>query len=130
MTRLVPISIAVALSACAADTATAPAIDQAGLDAMLAGRTAQEPQTCVNMRLLGTSRTFGEGAILFGNRSQGTVYLNRPLGGCPELNSFRALRTTTTATQLCRGDIAVVFDPTTGVEYGGCALGDFVPYKE
>jgi hypothetical protein len=31
--------------------------------------------------------------------------------------------------QLCRGDIVTVFDPISGVEFGGCSLGEFTPYR-
>jgi hypothetical protein len=68
--------------------------------------------------------------ILFEGSTGRTVYVNRPPGGCPELNPFRALRIKTTTGQLCRGDIVSVFDATSGIEYGSCGLGDFVEYRK
>jgi hypothetical protein len=101
---------------------------QAELASELEGRTAGPPTPCVNQRDIRGNRSVGEGVLLFDGPGD-TVYVNRPDGGCPSLNYGRALRTRTTSTRLCRGDIAVVFDPTSGIEYGGCGLGDFVPYR-
>jgi hypothetical protein len=57
------------------------------------------------------------------------IYVNRPAGGCPELRVGYALKTRTTSSQLCRGDIVEVFDPLNGFSSGACALGDFTPYR-
>ncbi|HEV2866651.1 MAG TPA: DUF6491 family protein [Allosphingosinicella sp.] len=94
----------------------------------LAGRTAGEPVDCVDMRQLRSNRSLGDNAMLFEGPGD-IVYLNRPSGGCQSLEFGRSLRTRTTSTRLCRGDIVTVFDPVSGVEYGGCGLGDFVPYR-
>lgn len=83
---------------------------------------------CVRMSDLQGNRTSGADAIIF-TGSNGRLWVNRTRGSCPSLDSGRALRFRTTTTQLCSGDIAAVFDPTTGVEYGGCSLGDFTPYR-
>ncbi|MGZ8346847.1 MAG: hypothetical protein ACXWUP_07025 [Allosphingosinicella sp.] len=101
---------------------------QAELDAALSGRTAREPLTCVSQRDLLGNRTVGGGAILFQGRGP-LVYLNSPRGGCPRLDSGRTLRTITTSTRLCRGDIVTVIDNTSGINYGSCSLDDFVPYR-
>ena len=55
---------------------------------------------------------------------------NQPAGGCPSLSLGRSLRTRTISTRLCQGDIVTVFDPVSGAEYGGCGLGQFVPYSQ
>ena len=101
---------------------------EAELAAELAGRTAGEPVACVSQRDLRGNRSIGEGVILF-DAIGSTVYVNRPPAGCPSLEAHRAISVRTTSTRLCRGDLARVFDPTSGVEYGGCSLGDFVPYR-
>lgn len=101
----------------------------AELDEALSGRTAGEPVTCVNARDLGGNRSYGEGAILFRGRTNSVVYVNRPPAGCPDLDYGRALKIRTPSTQICRGDIVTVFDPVSRVEYGGCGLGDFTPYR-
>ena len=97
---------------------------------ILEGRMALEPVSCVTQRLLRGNQTIDEsGAILFGGPTDTTVYVNRPPAGCPSLDNGRILVTRTTSSQLCRGDIAVVRDPSGGPEVGSCGLGDFTPYR-
>ena len=101
---------------------------EARLDKALRGFEQSGPaQSCVNHRDLGGNKSVGD-AILFSGKG-GRVYVNRPAGGCANINLGRALVTRTTSTQLCRGDIASVVDPVSGANYGGCGLGEFVPYK-
>ncbi len=94
----------------------------------LAGRTAGAPVACVNLRDLRGNRSVGDGAILFEGPG-GMVYVNRPAGGCPDLNAGRTLVTRTPSGRLCSGDIARVVDPVNGIEYGSCGLAEFVPYR-
>ena len=103
--------------------------DEARLGAALSGRIAGSPQGCVERDGLGGNRSFGRGAILFGDRTDDVVYVNRPPAGCPDIGVGRALKIRGTTTQLCRGDIVTVFDPVSGVEYGSCSLGSFTPYR-
>ena len=84
-------------------------------------------ESCVSHRKLGGNKSVGD-AILFHGQT-GRVYVNRPPGGCPNVNLGRSLVTRTTGSRLCRGDIATVVDPVSGASYGGCGLGEFVPYK-
>ena len=94
----------------------------------LEGRTAGPSQACVPQQTLRGNRSIGDGVMLFDGPGE-IVYVNRPAGGCPSLEFGRALVTRSISSQLCRGDIVTVVDPTTGTEYGGCGLGDFVPYR-
>ena len=103
--------------------------DEADLAAALAGRTAGPPQDCVSQRDLEGGRSYGRGVILFGRGTDEVAYVNRPAGGCPEITTGRALKSRTPTTRLCRGDIVVVFDPVSGMEYGSCSLGEFTPYR-
>ena len=109
-----------------------PRAEQAGearLAAALEGyEQAGPPTSCVQEYQLGGNRSAGE-AIIFDGRTSGTLYVNRPAGGCSSLGSSNALVTRSSGAQLCRGDIARVIDPTTRTEFGGCALGDFTPYR-
>ncbi|TFI57238.1 hypothetical protein E2493_16165 [Sphingomonas parva] len=103
--------------------------DEARLGAELAnyeqaGRTVD----CVNSRDLRGNRSAGEAAIIFDGLGR-RVWVNRPPAGCPSLEHGRALRTSTPSTRLCRGDIATVFDPVSGISYGSCGLGAFTPYE-
>ena len=111
------------------DPVETAANDEARLAAKLRGfEPAGPPVTCVNMRDLRGNESAGEGAIVFDGNG-GKKWVNRPAGGCPSLEFGRALRTRTTSTQLCRGDIATVFDPVSRTEFGGCGLADFEPYR-
>ena len=101
----------------------------AALAEELAGWAQAGPaQNCVSQRMLRSNRSVGEGAIIF-ETSGDRVYVNRPTAGCPSLRLGRALVTRTTSSQLCSGDIATVFDPVSGSEYGACGLGEFTPYQ-
>jgi hypothetical protein len=91
--------------------------------------SAGPPQSCVQQRTLGGNRSAGEGAIIFDSMGRDLVYVNRPAAGCPEIRSGRAIKVRTTSAQLCRGDIVEVFDPVSGIGFGGCGLGDFEPYR-
>jgi hypothetical protein len=86
------------------------------------------PSNCVSQRDLRGNRSAGD-AIIFEGRGD-MIYVNRPAGGCPELGFNRALITRTTTTQLCRGDITTVFDTQSGIQFGGCGLGAFTPYRK
>ncbi len=87
-----------------------------------------EPVSCVRSPDLQGNRSVGRNTIVFSG-SAGRKWVNHTRGSCPSLEFGRALRFRTTSPQLCSGEIASVFDPTTGIEYGGCALGDFTPYR-
>jgi hypothetical protein len=101
---------------------------EAKLDKALSGYEQAGPAlSCVSHRSLGGNKSVGD-AILFSGTS-GRLYVNRPAGGCANMNFGRALVTRTSSSQLCRGDIATVVDPVSGVSYGACGLGEFVPYK-
>ena len=84
--------------------------------------------SCVRTADLQGNRTVGGDAIIF-TGAGGRLWVNRTRGSCPSLEFGRALRFRTPSTQLCSGDIATVFEPTSGIEYGGCALGEFTPYR-
>ena len=101
---------------------------QSELAAELAGySSAGPPVSCVRMRDLQGNRSAAGDVVIFSG-SGSRLWVNRARGGCP-LNDGRALRFQTTQTQLCSGDIATVFDPVSGVEYGGCTLGEFEPSR-
>lgn len=119
---------ALSVAACAAEPVDAPRADDGDrLGRALAGRSPGPTVDCVAHRDLGSSRAAGD-AILFNGRGS-TLYLNRPAGGCEALRDGNAIVTRTSASRLCRGDIVTILDPVSRVEYGGCALGDFTPYR-
>ena len=119
------------LGACAdRPPAETTASDQTKLAAMLANyEQSGPPVSCVFQRDLRGNRSVGGSAIVFDGISSSTVWVNRPAGGCPPLESGQALVTHTSNGQLCRGDVATVIDPVANITYGGCGLGDFTPYR-
>lgn len=111
-----------------AERAELSARAQARVDRALAGRTAGEAVTCIVQRDIRHSRTIADGIMLFEGPND-VLWVNRGSGGCSVLHYGRAFHTVTPSTSLCRGDIVTVFDPTSGIEFGGCSLDDFVPYR-
>jgi hypothetical protein len=104
--------------------------DEARLAAALQGYAQAGPAvSCVNLRELGGNKSVGETAIIFEGTTRSRLWVNRPRGGCPDLENGRALETRTPTGQLCSGDIATVFDPFSRINYGSCGLGEFVPYR-
>jgi len=93
----------------------------------LQGRTPGPPMACVSQRGLRNTRAIA-GAILFEGPGD-VIYVNHGPGGCQALAFGRAIRTRNPTGQLCSGDIVTAFEPVSGVEYGGCSLGEFVPYR-
>jgi hypothetical protein len=91
------------------------------------GRTAGAPVACISKVGLRNTRAIA-GALLFEARG-GIVYVNQGIAGCGALALGGAIRTGGPSGRLCRGDIVTAFEPVSGAEYGGCALGDFVPYR-
>jgi len=102
---------------------------ETGLAAALKGRIAGSPQDCVNQADLAGNQSYGKDVIVFSSRTGDVLWVNRPAGACPALDPTRAIRVKTPASRLCRGDIVMVFDPSTKIEFGGCALGAFTPYR-
>ena len=129
MKRILGISMLAVAAGCAASAPVQlSANEQSRLGEALAGRVAGPAVNCVSQRNLRGNRSIGEGVILF-ESTGGVVYVNRPPAGCPSLGFGRTLVTRTTGTQLCRGDTATVVDMSSGMGFGGCALGDFTPYR-
>lgn len=122
----------IALSALAAGCMTEEPVERAGPtpEAVLAateGRVAGPAVPCVSQSLLRSHRIVA-GAMLFEGAGD-VVWVNDGGGSCQALAFGRAIRTRTPSSQLCRGDIVTAFEPVSGTEYGGCVLGDFVPYR-
>lgn len=129
-TGLFAAGAAVLLAGCMMDEEPELSVEgQTRLAAELEGYAADGPAVnCVRTPDLQGNRSVGDNVIVFSG-SGGRKWVNHTSGSCPNLQFGRALRFQTTMTQLCSGDIATVFDPATGVEYGGCALGEFTPYR-
>jgi len=121
---------ALSLAGCAfSDDRDHSAESESRLMAELDGYVPDGPAvSCVRSPELQGNRSVGRDAIVFSG-SAGRKWVNHTRGSCPSLEFGRALRFRMTSPQLCSGEIATVFDPATGMEYGGCALGEFTPYR-
>jgi hypothetical protein len=120
-----------ALAACAVSRDGPVPADPDGdalLAEALAGRIAGEPRSCVRSQELRNTRGAGDNWLLFDGPGR-TVYVNQTNGSCPRIQPWHAIRLRTVSTSLCAGELIRVFDPQTGVEYGGCSLGEFVPWR-
>jgi hypothetical protein len=106
------------------DRASAP---PSAIAAAMRGRTAGAPVACIDRVGLRNTRAIA-GALLFEGPG-GIVYVNQGVAGCRALAFGGAFRTGSPTGRLCRGDIVTAFEPVSGAEYGGCALGEFVPYR-
>lgn len=94
----------------------------------LAGRTAGPSTRCVPDFRSSDMKIIDDGTIIFGQGK--TVYLQRPVGGCPGLgiggNSLVARQFATN--RMCQGDINEVVDVRNGITIGSCVFEDFIPY--
>ena len=126
-------STAAALGAALLLSSTAPA--QQGtypesaeeLARALAGRTAGAPVRCISERA--KMHIVDDWTILY--RDRGTIYVQRPRGGCHGLaNSMSLIRNQFVTTRLCTGDINRVVDLRTGFGTGACVFDKFVPYRK
>jgi hypothetical protein len=104
------------------------AADGGALAEALAGRTAGEPRSCVRLQDVRNTRSAGRDTILFDGPGD-VVYVNRARSSCPDIKSWHAIRHRTVGTNICANELIRVFDPNTGIEFGGCSLGEFVPWR-
>ena len=129
MNKLVCSLLAVGAAALCVSAAPRPD-DEGRLAAALANYTQSGPPAdCVSEHELGDHRSAGDSAIIFNGRTSYRLWVNRPSGGCSDLNRGLALVIRTPMDRLCRGDIAQVVDPVARIPYGSCVLGDFTPYQ-
>lgn len=136
MRKIILATFAAGVAACAAiaapdfDTSSLNDGERERLEKALENRVPGDPVSCVNTRDLRGNEGFGTDIIVFkGRRSASDVYVNRPPAGCGNFDRSTALVVRTTTTRLCKGDIVQLYDPSLGNQYGGCGLGEFVPYR-
>ena len=93
----------------------------------LAGRTPGAPVSCISDRA--RMQVVDDWTILY--RDRGTVYVQKPRGGCHGLShNMSLIRNQFVTTRLCRGDINRVVDLRTGFGTGACVFSEFVPYRK
>jgi hypothetical protein len=119
----------VACSALPDEQAPSPRAQRELADA-LAGRTAGPPVRCIPNYRANQMQVIDDGTILF--RDGGTVYLQRPQGGCPGISTGGRTLVTRTfgSNNLCDGDINQLVDLGSGFSGGACVFGPFVPYSK
>lgn len=93
----------------------------------LAGRTPGAPVSCISDRA--RMHVVDDWTILY--RDRGTIFVQKPRGGCHGLsNSMSLIRNQFVTTRLCRGDINRIVDVRTGFGTGACVFSEFVPYRK
>ena len=102
---------------------------QQELDKALAGRVAGKSVTCIPNYRATDMQIIDDYTILF--KDGRTVYLQTPRGGCSGIENHSNILVTQLrgTTQLCRGDINHLVDPSTGIGGGACVFSEFVPYS-
>lgn len=96
----------------------------------LAGRTAGAPVSCIGNMRGSDMQVIDDNTIL--SKEGGTVYVQKPRGGCHGLGSSNYTLVTRIAgsNRLCRGQIGEIVDRVSGFTYGSCVFDDFVPYRK
>ena len=122
--------IAVSAAAMLAGTSSVPAQPNSNpsqkLANALAGRTPGAPVRCISDRA--RMNVVDDWTILY--RDRGTIYVQKPRGGCHGLsNSMSLIRNQFVTTRLCTGDINRIVDLRTGFGTGACVFDQFVPYR-
>jgi hypothetical protein len=101
---------------------------EAKLAKMLEGRVAGEPQSCLYLPQIRSSRIIDKTAIVFDAGS--TLWVNRPRSGASTLDDDDIQVTDTHSSSLCRVDVVRLHDRTSFFYSGFVGLGDFVPYRK
>jgi len=123
--------IASALAACttAPEPMTRSAEAEAQLGKLLAGKTAGAPVSCLQSWRSGNMVIIDDNTVVFRDGARRVYRNDFRGGGCNNLGSGHyTLLTRTTGSGLCSGDIAQVVDLGSGITFGSCVIGDFVPY--
>jgi hypothetical protein len=128
-------------AACGAALLTTSTIAVAGKDSYdtrsaqklakaLAGRTPGAPVGCIGNSRGSNMQVIDDYTILF--KEGGTVYVQKPRGGCPGLGSSNYTLVTRIAgsNRLCNGQIGEMVDRVSGFGYGSCVFDTFVPYRK
>ena len=104
--------------------------DAAKLAKALAGRTAGPPVSCIGNSRGSNMQVVDDNTILF--KEGGTVYVQKPRGGCHGLGNgtYTLVTRLHGSNRLCRGQIGELVDRVTGSSYGSCVFDDFVPYRK
>jgi hypothetical protein len=126
----IPMAMLLAAPAVSAEKAELTEKQQTELDMRLAGRTAGEPQSCINRNDQREMTVISDDILIFGSRRNArTIYVNKPPGGCR--NADRNILSYSRSTSaLCQGEAITLIDNGTRMSMGSCAFGEFVPYTK
>lgn len=129
--RAIPLlASAVALAGCMTQPPApgATAESQLKFAELTAGKVAGRPISCLPPTLRSRNlEVIDDRTIAYRDGSR--TYVNHLRGECGNLKSgFNTLLVRSGGSGTCNGDIAEVADVRTGMTFGSCALGDFVPY--
>lgn len=106
----------------------APAPLSAKAVKQLAGRTAGDPVSCIQLTRIRSSEIVDATAVIY-KESARRWYVNQPDGGrCNGLDPRRILITRTPSSQLCGNDLITIAEADSPITYGACGLGKFTPY--
>ena len=96
----------------------------------LAGRAPGEPVSCISNTRGSDMQIIDDQTILF--REGGTVYVQKPAGGCYGLGNgnYTLITRLHGSNRLCSGQIGELVDRVTHHTYGSCVFSEFVPYRK
>lgn len=114
-----------AAAGCMHDRATADDRGEARLAAMLAGRVAGEPRSCIPAYGASRLQIVDRTAVVYD--AGGTIWVSRP-SDPRSLDTRDVMLVQRTGSQLCKQDVVRMVDRTGGFMTGVIFLDDFVPY--
>jgi len=134
--RAIPLLMTVAAAAAPTACATEPPPDsraaaegQAKFAEVTAGKVVGAPISCLPPSTRSRNLVVIDDRTVAYEDSSRRVYVNHLRGECSGLRpGFNTLVVRSGGSGTCNGDIADVADVRTGMTYGSCALGEFVPY--
>ena len=127
---IVPMAASLALIGCAGSYEPRPLTKKQAteLEKALEGKVPGEKVSCISSYPGTSLRVISDNVLLYRVSSK-LVYRNDLIGSCSGLTRGDTLVVKTFGSQYCRGDIARSVNLSAGIQSGGCALGDFIPYR-
>lgn len=127
---IVPMLASLALAGCTGSYEPTPLTEKqaAELEKALVGKVPGEKVSCISNQPQSSMRVISNNVLLY-RVSNRLVYRNDLIGSCNGLTRGDTLVVRTFGSQYCRGDMAQSVNLMVGTQSGGCALGDFTPYR-
>jgi hypothetical protein len=102
--------------------------EAAVLAKMLNGRTAGEPVDCIDIRKVQSIKFLNQSVVFVIKPS--LTFVNSPPGGCGKAEVGLTPVTNPDNVRICNGNPIGLVDLDSGIQKGGCMLGQFVPYTK